>query len=591
MNKTISVTIAGLVFNIDEDAYASLHNYLEAVKKHFSGTDYGPEVYGDIEARIAEQFTKKIETTKVQSITISDVDAVIKAMGTVADFETVENKKTETAPKTTKRLYRDPDNMMIAGVASGLAAYLGWDVTLIRILFVVTVLTGGWGAVLYVLLWLLIPMAETPSEKLEMRGSPVTLAQLEQTVRQKFTDADNSKSPNQSRLKLGKLVSSFFLLVGRIIKALFKVGSSVLGGFMAAGFTIAAFGLTMVAVILLFNPNSPYIDSQLTHVFPGSDYFIALAAIYATIVIPLVFMVLLGVMLFTKKNVFNNKAAGAVAIVWLLAAFTSGAMFFKAAPKIEEISNSPVQTKTRSLQFSNFDKIQTGGEFDVKVVPGAKYSISLVGREEDVDQVQARVENQTFIISRQDKFQICFFCFNDSMTLEVTMPNLSSANLQGSSTLSATGFRPENFELRLSGASRAELGIFTKEFKSNLSGSSRLTITGEADKFTADLSGASRLTGELKTKNDLNLSASGGSRMTLTGEASALKVKLSGAARFEGADMKTKIGEVTASGGSRAYIYASESITGNASGGSHIYYQGTSNVNIKTSGGSDVENF
>ena len=57
-----------------------------------------------------------------------------------------------------KRLYRSRKDRFIAGVCGGLADYLEWDVSLIRIIFVSLLLTGGSGVLLYLILWLLLPL-------------------------------------------------------------------------------------------------------------------------------------------------------------------------------------------------------------------------------------------------------------------------------------------------------------------------------------------------------------------------------------------------------------------------------------------------
>ena len=56
-----------------------------------------------------------------------------------------------------KRLHRSLTDRKIAGVCGGIAEYLGWDPTLVRILWVVLTLLGGSGIVAYLVLWLLMP--------------------------------------------------------------------------------------------------------------------------------------------------------------------------------------------------------------------------------------------------------------------------------------------------------------------------------------------------------------------------------------------------------------------------------------------------
>ena len=63
----------------------------------------------------------------------------------------------------TKKLYRSRRDRMIGGVCAGLAEYFGLDVTLIRIIFLVSILFGGTGILIYLISIIVIP--ENPEEK------------------------------------------------------------------------------------------------------------------------------------------------------------------------------------------------------------------------------------------------------------------------------------------------------------------------------------------------------------------------------------------------------------------------------------------
>ena len=55
-----------------------------------------------------------------------------------------------------KRLTRS-NNKMIGGVSAGLAEYLDIDPTIVRIVWVLMVLFAGFGILLYIILWLIMP--------------------------------------------------------------------------------------------------------------------------------------------------------------------------------------------------------------------------------------------------------------------------------------------------------------------------------------------------------------------------------------------------------------------------------------------------
>ena len=65
------------------------------------------------------------------------------------------------------KLTRSNDDVMVAGVAAGLAEYLNIDPVLVRLLFVLLTITGGHGILIYAVLWLLMPQ-ESITEKIHV---------------------------------------------------------------------------------------------------------------------------------------------------------------------------------------------------------------------------------------------------------------------------------------------------------------------------------------------------------------------------------------------------------------------------------------
>ena len=87
MKKTLTVNLGGTVFNIDDDAYRLLDNYLSNLKIHFRKEAGADEIVDDIERRISELFAEKLSAGS-QVITIADVEEVIARMGKPEDMET-----------------------------------------------------------------------------------------------------------------------------------------------------------------------------------------------------------------------------------------------------------------------------------------------------------------------------------------------------------------------------------------------------------------------------------------------------------------------------------------------------------------------
>lgn len=184
MKKTFTANLNGTVFHIEEDAYDAMQRYLANIRAKFSGSSEAEEIMGDIEARIAELFTERLQGR--QAVSMADVDHVKQVMGQPEDYVdgdsgtagTTANERSydQAGPQRRKRLFRDPDDKKVAGVLSGLGHYFGIDPLWLRIAFLVFLLAGwGFPAIFYIALWVLVPEANTAAEKLEMQGEPVTV--------------------------------------------------------------------------------------------------------------------------------------------------------------------------------------------------------------------------------------------------------------------------------------------------------------------------------------------------------------------------------------------------------------------------------
>ena len=153
----------------------------------------------------------------------------------VSDDESEPHKKEQTASSgqgytrttTARRLFRDPDNKLLGGVASGLAAYFDWDITLVRILMIVLLFVPYCPMIiLYIIGWIIIPEARTAAEKLSMRGEAVTIENIGKTVTDGFErvadGVNNFVNSDKPRTFLQK-VGDVFVTIAAIILKIFLV--------------------------------------------------------------------------------------------------------------------------------------------------------------------------------------------------------------------------------------------------------------------------------------------------------------------------------------------------------------------------------
>lgn len=337
MDKTISITIAGLIFHMEAGAYARLDSYLAAVRRHFGIYDGSEEILQDIENRIAEIFTARTENSR-RAVTGTDVDEVIGQIGTIEDFEDFDGDagpKTSARSATQKRLYRDPDNSLLGGVAAGVAAYTGIEITITRILFIIFTLIWGASILVYLVLWLLMPVADTPAKKLEMKGEPLTLSGLEKKIKSKMPPGEEVTS------SIGRFmhrIAGFFRVVGEAIVAFLRKSGPhliTIGGviLMAAG-GLTALLLTALLIAMLTGPSetwmaffpAPFVSSTF-------NFYLMLFSIWLLNVIPALLIALAGLALFRPKEKSGRAAAALVMLsIWVIAILVSVVVIVRDMP-------------------------------------------------------------------------------------------------------------------------------------------------------------------------------------------------------------------------------------------------------------------
>jgi len=178
MNKVVNINLNGIIICIDEVAYEQLKQYIDALHKHFSGTEGSAEIISDIETRIAELLQLKL-TDNYTVILPKDVADVIAVMGNPWQMEGEEEQQSSSQSSTQnntqnnagpKKLKRDPHNKVISGVCGGLGNFLNIDPIIARAGFLISFFVFGSGLLLYLILWIIMPEA-TPNELPQFSGT------------------------------------------------------------------------------------------------------------------------------------------------------------------------------------------------------------------------------------------------------------------------------------------------------------------------------------------------------------------------------------------------------------------------------------
>ncbi len=342
MNKTIIININSIVFHIEEDAYEILRSYMIDIKRHFGRSEDSKEILEDIENRIAEMFSERIHSGKKEVIGIVDVNQVIAQMGRVSDFEAgiLEDESTTTKdpidysaekassehvdqaaePKISatnasyfaKKLMRDPDDKMLGGVASGLGHYFGIESKWVRVIFLAFFLFAGSGAMLYVVLWMVMPLASSRADRMAMRGEAPNLENFKKSFEKEIDEfpALNSRDTG------GRAKHTVESVIGRI----FRVIGRILGVFALSIISISLIGFFIVFVFSWLNLSGFHTDIMfppLLNMETREAYF-ALMAGFLAISIPFMslFYLLLRVLFNAPK--MNNYASLTLLTMWCL---------------------------------------------------------------------------------------------------------------------------------------------------------------------------------------------------------------------------------------------------------------------------------
>jgi phage shock protein PspC (stress-responsive transcriptional regulator) len=159
MNKITSIHLNGKAFQFEEAAYDRLRHYLDESEAKLKSDPDKEEIIGDLEQAIADKCATRLDSDK-DVITAAEMDQILEEMGKVdAEASSSDNADDgDTAPKPPKKLYRNTDDVMLAGVCSGMADYFNVDVALVRLLFVAAaIFSGGTALIVYIVMAIVLP--------------------------------------------------------------------------------------------------------------------------------------------------------------------------------------------------------------------------------------------------------------------------------------------------------------------------------------------------------------------------------------------------------------------------------------------------
>jgi phage shock protein PspC (stress-responsive transcriptional regulator) len=556
MKKTLTVNLNNIVFHIDDDAYEMLQTYLHEIADQFQSEDEKKEIMTDIEARIAELFTEKLQKNK-NVVNLVDVQEVIDIMGKPSQYADEDDE--QKAPKSdrknqrARRFYRDPENAILGGIAGGLAAYFNIDVTWIRIILVALVFVGvGIIVPIYIVVWFVAPQAVTASQRLEMQGEDVTVESIK-------TELNNAKSYVESD-KFRQTAATAGERMLEILRILFKVVFGFLGAVLGIAGVVLVGALIFVLFFIIFEPSvvnefAPDLISNWSIISPEKMVLLIISLILL-VGCPIFLLIYWAIQIISGRKNTSKTSTWVVLILWLAGMFmfySIGANTFihlhqrDGHPFSISWSDNNLPTTDEVRKCDPFHAIDVSGNIELTLVRDSARQVTVSAQEDYLPRVITKVENGVLHIYADEIF------LNRTIKVSVSADSIRSIKASGACkiTTESSLVTPE-FEMKLTGACQADMDV-------QVSGLCQL-----------DLMGASQA--------------------NLSGTCNELKAEGTGACQLRAHDLIAKKADVRVTGASQADVYASETLDATATGASQIDCKGSpKNVTKNTHIGSEIK--
>lgn len=409
MDKTISISLGGFSFIIDDPAYEKLKNYLNDIRLSLKGMEGTDEIMADVEVRIAEIFKERLGVREV--VNELDVDHIVSVMGQPEQYVDEEVEETDStsqnqahsgfsssSEQVKRKLYRDPDNKVVGGVLAGLAHYLGVDTWMTRVGWIVLLfadipITGtSFTVVSYLILWMALPLAQTATQKYEMFGQAGNFESIKKNA---------GVAAGEMRNIAGKTSDSFgdFLrIVGKLILIFFGFWL-VVGGFATLiGAIITLIGSAKLLPGIFI---SGFVD------YPWQSWA-GRISIFLLVLIPSILLILLGAKMISNRVKVNKGLGFGLLGLWFLALITVSVLAFNLSrnfdKKIESSDKKAYSVSQDTIQIA-FSEMKTAKHRNIRWSKGSNINFDdweeldgqLVREIEDDIEVLASPNDQLFV--------------------------------------------------------------------------------------------------------------------------------------------------------------------------------------------------
>ncbi len=423
----------------------------------------------------------------------------MEIMGTVEQFdgqeESEQTTKEKDSSRTIKQLYRDPDNAIIGGVSSGLGHFFGVDPIIFRAIFLVSIFLGGTGIIAYIILWIVVPEAKTTSQKLSMKGSPVTVAAMAEMMREKIEEVNTPEHKNNFMKAVNLPFEALRSVAYWIKTTIFPAIRVVIGAvFLFEGVFFAALASVALGLALFVLPPD-LVEQPLATIATSSGAKALAVSLYLVALIPLIFIGALGMYLIRKRSALSKTAMLILLSVWFVAIVAAGVSGTRVGMNVANTVRTDPYYKTESqiIPLESFTKLVVTNDQTVRIVQGETYSLEIKGRTEDIAKVTHAQENGVLTVGELEREEpaSCILCSHGYANVILTVPTLSSVVLTDSSRVTGD-VKVTSLTITLDNSSSVEMGIQAETLTAVLEDSSRAYLNGTIKNLTVTAGNSSR---------------------------------------------------------------------------------------------------
>ena len=226
-----------------------------------------------------------------------------------------------------KKLFRNPDEKVLGGVAGGLAAYFGIDPTVIRLLFVLTIFFGGAGLIIYLVLWIITPEAKTLTDKMQMKGEPVTLTNIESSIKKNFSLSETGGESTLLKAvlfpfrlvavifsNLGRAIGPFLVFLGDAARVLFGLLLVLIGGSALLALLVSAGVVVGLTTMDPYNIAVNIPMDILRESFSRTGFIFALISL----LLPALALVISGISIIARRRLVSAAVVWSAVGVWFI---------------------------------------------------------------------------------------------------------------------------------------------------------------------------------------------------------------------------------------------------------------------------------